>query len=219
MADPVRVGRLAVIGVFYRRPLLIPRIAAALRAQTRPPDETLLVCEEQADLEALVAETWPGRVVYLKMHIPPGEIPSSVCINAALDLTRADYIAYLTDDSLPHPDKYAEMVAALDAGAQAVYCSQRYGKVGSHAEWLGQIDNPPSIRHASEPSEDPFCRVDHTQVAHVRTEDRWPLSMGEIKWSDGAFFRDLVKRLGPLQPIPGALDHTLQMPDGVSART
>lgn len=227
MAGPAgRVGTLAVIGTFYRRPALYPMILDAIAKQTRPPDELWLMCEEQSDLTTITPLAWTLKFpAYIRwVTIPRDEggrplaIPPSVAINAALDVTGADYITYLTDDSLPHPDKYARMVEALDAGARAVYVSQGYGKCPVE-EWPERILRPDSIRTASGPQSDPFCAVDHTQVAHVRTEDRWPLAMGDLSWSDGAFFRDLVARLGPLQPIPEVLDFTCQMPDGISART
>jgi hypothetical protein len=215
------MGRLAVIGVLYRRPALYDTILSAIECQSRKPDELWLMCEDPADIEAIgfrsLRTSFPTYV--RQVSVPPNVVPPSACINAALDETQADYITYLTDDSLPHPDKYRRMAEALEAGAQAVYCGQGFDKARSPEEWLERITRPSSFRHTSGPSDNPFCRIDHTQVAHVRTEDRWPLSISELKWSDGAFFRSLVARVGPLQPIPDVLDYTCQLPDGISARS
>lgn len=205
------MSRLAVIGTFYRRPHLYPGIAAAIRAQTRAPDEMWCVYEDPADFAALSAQDWgPAELWFLPVKVPrdadgrPTVVPPSLCINAALDLTGADLITYLTDDSIPLPGKYAAMVRALkDHGA--VYCSQDYSDSGA-------------VRWATEPEPSPFCRVDHTQVAHRRSIDRWPTDLGTVRFSDGVFFRDLVERFGPLAPIPEVLDRIRQLPDGISAR-
>jgi len=207
--------RLAVIGTFYRRPAIVPAIAEHIRAQTRKPDELWLLWEERADAEALYAADWGMEVQVLPIGfaIPrdadgrPRVVPPSAAINVALDLTTADCIAYLTDDSFPAPTKYERMVEAL-ADHGAVYCSQRYGYDGA---WTG-------VRTADREQGSPFCVVDHTQVAHRRSDDRWPTDLKWMPNSDGEFFRRLVDRFGPLHPIYDILDLTMQMPDGISRR-
>jgi hypothetical protein len=207
--------KLAVIGTFYRRPDIVPVIAECIRAQTRKPDSLWLLWEERSDAEALYAADWgmEVRVLPFGIFIPrdvggrPLVVPPSAAINVALDLTDADCIAYLTDDSFPAPTKYERMVEAL-ADHGAVYCSQRYGYAGS---WHG-------TRNADREQGSPFCVVDHTQVAHRRSDDRWPTDLQWMPYSDGEFFRRLVARFGPLYPIPEVLDETMQQPDGISRR-
>lgn len=204
--------RLAVIGTFYRRPHLYPGIAAAIRAQTRQPDELWCMYEDPSDLVELAKQRWGDATVYFVPVVVPRDehgrmavVAPSLCINVALDRTDADFITYLTDDSLPLPDKYAAMVAVLEGGAGAVYCSQDFSDGGD-------------IRWAREEQPDPYCRVDHTQVAHRRSPDRWPTDLKTVRASDGVFFRDLVARFGPLAPIPEVLDRIRLLPDGISAR-
>lgn len=211
------MGSLAAIGVFYKRPEFIPVIAAALRAQTRPADELVLTCETRADLEALVAESWPGRVTYLMVPMPDNSVPPSVCINAGLDATRADYITYFADDSLPAPRKFELMMAALETGANAAYCSQDRAAVGSRDEWLAHGGNG-YVHLADHEEPDPYMRVDMSQVMHRRTTLRWPLDPGVRKIGDAVFFRDLVAEQGPLQPVPEVLDWHRQLPDGITAK-
>jgi hypothetical protein len=225
------VSTLAVIGTFYRRPWAVPAIARAIREQTRHPDEVWLLYEDEADYDALadMADEMVGWAsphrrfdppidVHLEqVPVPAGVVPPSYQINVALEGTSADYIAYLTDDSIPLPTKYERMVAALDAGAGAVYCGQEFGRASGPDEWLA-MHRGGSVRHATAPQPEPFCAVDHTQVAHRRSEDRWPTAWSEVQWSDGRFFQALVRRFGPLTPVPEVLDWTCQLPDGISAR-
>ena len=211
------MGRLAVVGTFFRRPWAVPRIAQAIREQSRQPDELWLMYELDSDAPALHAEDWGTAVVNIVRAVPPaGVVPPSFCINVALDDSNADLFTYLTDDSLPLPGKYEQMVDALDEHG-AVYCSQEFGRVRSSDEWLS-MPRGGGVRHANEPRPDPFCNVDHTQVGHRRSEDRWPLAMSELRHSDGRFFQALVARFGPLHPLPDVLDWTRQLPDGISSR-
>jgi glycosyltransferase involved in cell wall biosynthesis len=215
------VSRLAVIGTFHRRPWAIPRIAEALRAQTRKPDELWLLWDDEDDQAPLLrladeaVDDW-GIKTYVEYEPgQPDDIPYSRKINLALDWTRADHIAYLTDDSLPQPDKYARMVEKLDQGHGAVYCSQDYGRADSPEHWLAGGTHQ-GVRLAENPQPDPYCRIDHTQVAHARSDDRWPLDRTYMRLGDAMFFRQLAASLGPFQPIPEILDWTRQLPDGVT---
>lgn len=214
------MSTLAVIGTFYRRPWAVPRIADAISASTRCIDEMWLMYEDPDDGAGLLRD-WGEEARPIPVQIrPDSQNPLGVAINTALDLTHATYITYLTDDSLPRPDKYRLMARALDENPDwgAVYCSQDYGTVASPEEWLAAIGTTGSIRRAAEPEPSPFCRVDHTQVMHRRTAARWPLSYDDRKLSDAHFFRDLVDDLGPLMPVPEVLDWTRQLPDGLSRR-
>ena len=215
---------LAVIGTFFRRPWSIPRIAQAIREQTRPPDELLLTYEDEADRLALSAQDWgvAAHLLDVRALIPRDdqgrftEIAPCIAINAALDNVCADYVAYLTDDSIPGNDKYRQMADALVEHG-AVYCSQDYGNASGPEEWL-QEPRSGGIRRADHIEMDPCYRVDHTQVAHRLTEDRWPTEMRFLRFSDGEFFSIIARRFGGLHPLPDVLDWTRMLPDGISAR-
>jgi hypothetical protein len=215
------VSSLAVIFTVYNRPWALAPIVRALEGQSRQADEIVVACERFADFTA-AHEAMRGMVNTLWIVAPEaGQNPLGVVINYALDRTDADYIAYLTDDSLPHPDKYRLMAEALDENPDwgAVYCTQDYGTAESPEAWLaaaGRYDG--SRRTASEPTSDPFTRVDHTQVMHRRCEARWPLSYDDRKLSDAHFFKALVEEVGPIYPVPDVLDWTRQLPDGLSRR-
>jgi len=134
-------------------------------------------------------------------------IPYSLKTNVALDATRADYIAYLTNDSMPLPGKYALMAKALDENPDwgAVYCTQEYsGPNGS------------GMRSAINVMQDAYCQVDHTQVMHRLTEDRWDLDVGKMKLGDAHFWRKLHARLGAFYPVAPLLDVVQQTPDGLT---
>lgn len=213
------MSTLAVVGTFYRRSWAVPRVAEALRAQTRKPDELWLMYEDPEDAPVLVKADWDAEDIAVQVRPQPSQNPLGVAINQAIDLSHADYIAYLTDDSLPLPDKYRQMAQALDENPEwgAVYCSQDFGKADSPDDWLAG-GHQETVRRAAGPQAEPFAHVDHTQVMHRRVSARWPMSYDDRRLSDAHFFRDLVAEVGPLMPVPEVLDWTRQLPDGLSQR-
>ena len=209
-------GSLAVIVTLHRRAPLVPRLAEAMRAQARRPDRLWLVYDE---LDDAPDADWGCLTYNVVFHSDEGN-PMASSINAVLDLdNKSDYIAYLTDDSLPAPDKYRAMAQALDEHPEwgAVYCSQDYGSARDFEHWLGGGQNT-GVRHASAPQGSPDFSVDHTQVMHRRSDDRWPTEQGLRHHGDGVFFSRIVERFGPLQPVGEVLDTIRQLPDGMSAR-
>ncbi len=203
------MSKLAVIATLYgeRGAANWPRMRAALAAQTRRPDELWIMAE------AVPFGVFEGFNV---IHLPTprdangryAEIPYSRKINHVLDdiarRTSDMYIAYLTDDSLPHPEKYERMARALDEHPEwgAVWCGQR----------RNGTDCP-----ANAVMDDAHCKVDHTQVMHRLTADRWPLDVRLIKLGDAEFWRALHRSLGAFYPVEGILDETTQTRDGISA--
>lgn len=198
------MSRLAVIVTAYgpRGEAAIPRIVDALAASTRQPDEVWWM-----------TEAVPQKVEFPVLRNTPTPrnsdgtyalIPYSLKQNVALEGTECDYIAYLTDDSWPAPEKYELMVRALDEHPEwgAVYCAQDFGD---------------GVRSAADVIEDAHCRVDHTQVMHRRTADRWPEEMGDIMVGDAQFWRRLHASLGAFYPVPLTLDYVRQTSDGISA--
>jgi len=140
------------------------------------------------------------------VSIPSGVVPYSYEINWVLDRTQCDYVTYATDDSWPEPEKYDLMARALDEHPDwgAVYC--------------GQVRNG-STYPADRVVEDAYCVLDHCQVMHRRTADRWTLDWANVKLGDATFWRALHASLGPFYPVEGPiLDVTQQTPDGLTAR-
>ena len=180
----------------------------------RRPDEFWVMCEGTDDARAVLE--WAGEADELvlgpmRLHILPtpmtgnryNVVPYSQKINYALDRTKCDYIVYLSNDSVPDRDKYARMVSALDKHPEwgAVYCGQRRDDV----DWptRGPIENA-------------YCVLDHTQVMHRLTEDRWTLNPSDIRLGDAVFWKALHARFGAFHPVDAVLDSAWRLPDGLT---
>lgn len=191
-------GRVAAIITAYgeRGKRNIDKITAALLAQTRTVDQVWLVTEDMG--------------LGIDLPTPRGEdgryavVPYAYKTNYALDRCDADYVFYVTDDSLPDPRKVEVMAGALDEHPDwgAVYC--------------GQVRNGHTY-DARETMHDAYCRVDHTQVMHRLTDDRWSLDMRDMRLGDAVFWRKLHASLGPFYPVPEILDYVEQTQEGISA--
>lgn len=216
--------------MFYRRPWAVPHIAAAIRAQTRQPDELWLTCETAEDYKALAAENWGSAEVHIVHVVVPRDAdgrptltPPSVCINAALDLTTADYLVYLADDSLPLPEKVEKMAKALDERPDwnMVYCAQYLTNADTPEGWLVAADHATNggwpVRSAEYAEGQPHCRIDMTQVMHRRSEDRWPTPIEIMRIGDAEFWNKLRDRWQLFMPVPDVLDWHCQLPTGITA--
>lgn len=198
------MGSLCLIAPWHGRvdqtEALVRRV---LRESSRRPDEFRVVVEDEADLDAAWdtgAEWLDDNGLWLDLLPTPilgnekyAVIPYSHKINFALDRTDADYIAYLDNGSMPHPDKYRIMVEALDEHPEwgAVYCTQK--RTGYN----------PTLKVADHIEDDAFCKVNFTAVVHRRTADRWSTDMRDADpdLADAIFWRDLHKSLGPFYPV------------------
>lgn len=199
------MSRLAVVGTFYRRHENTDALVQRLVCDSRI-SEAWLVCEDRWDalgIDKALARWSPygtipevHRVTLPTPRTDDGGyavIPYSHKINYALDRTRADYVVYLDNGSMPHPEKYRRMAAALDEHPEwgAVYCGQR------------RTGYAPAEAHASGVVADAYCRLNYTQVMHRRTDDRWTLDMAHADpdLADALFWRSLHASLGPFYPV------------------
>ena len=202
----------AAIVTLYNRPHNVPRVAAAWDAQTKRPDELWVLAEGKIMQEIYRSEWYDWRHMrdLPTARNPDGTyavVPYAQKINYALDRTACDYIIYGTDDSFPAPDKVERMSAALDANPDwgVVYCGQSWrspdGNEGHRGD-MGPVANAHSV-------------IDHTQVMHRLTADRWALD-SDIRLGDAAFWMKLHASLGAFHPVPYELDRTEQTADGIS---
>ncbi|HEY6888078.1 MAG TPA: glycosyltransferase family A protein [Solirubrobacter sp.] len=106
-----------VVVTSYRRPRALDNCLAGLRAQTRAPDEIVVVLQASDDESALALERWPEvRVVTLSAS------GSVAALNAGIDAATAEVVALVDDDAIPGPDWLERILAtfALDPRIAAV---------------------------------------------------------------------------------------------------
>lgn len=111
MIPNVRVGlssqRIAVIVPSYRRTSDLARCLASLTAQTRLPDQVLVVARADDTPTWDVARAAPSSLPITIVSVQrPGVVAA---LNAALDLIAADLVAFTDDDAAPRADWLARI--------------------------------------------------------------------------------------------------------------
>lgn len=85
--------RVAVVVPALNRETMIPRALASIRAQTRPPDEIIVVDDASTDGTALVAKEAGATVIVM-----PERSGSGPARNAGIEATTAEWVAFLDSD-------------------------------------------------------------------------------------------------------------------------
>ncbi len=127
--------RLSLIVCTYRRAPEVEKLLAALGAQTRVPDETLVVDASPDDetervVAACVASRMLPGLAYYKA--PPEQRGLTRQRNYGVAHARGDLIAFLDDDTVPEPAYCAETVACFERHPEAAGVG---GYITNEVEW------------------------------------------------------------------------------------
>jgi GT2 family glycosyltransferase len=132
---------LTLIICTYRRPREVERLLRAVAAQSRVPDETLIVDgspddETERVVSAIIQknETKRGSVVRdLKyFRVPPAERGLTRQRNYGIAHARGAFISFLDDDTVPEPEYFSETLACFERHAEA---SGVGGFITNEVEW------------------------------------------------------------------------------------
>jgi glycosyltransferase involved in cell wall biosynthesis len=95
--------KISVIVPTYRRPKDLARCLEALRQQTRPVDELLVVVRDtDAETWAFLEETSPKLPPFYALEVKTSGVIAAM--NIGLDSASGEIIAFTDDDAAPHPD-------------------------------------------------------------------------------------------------------------------
>ena len=147
-ATPRTIG---VLICSYRRPESLLRGLAALAAQERRPDDVVVVARrnDAATLDALVSRQAVGGALPLRVVtvVQPGTVHA---LNTGLDACCTDVLAVTDDDTVPHPDWLARILAHFAAnpevgaigGRDWCHDGKRFDDRGApvvgHLQWFGR---------------------------------------------------------------------------------
>jgi glycosyltransferase involved in cell wall biosynthesis len=111
--------RVSVVVPTYKRPQSLARCLDALERQQHPAQEILVAVRVQdtASQEVVRARAQPVQLVLVDR---PGVVAA---MNAGIDASHGDLVAFTDDDAAPHPDWLAQMVA--------VYAGDEHARVAA----------------------------------------------------------------------------------------
>lgn len=111
--------KISVLVPTYRRPADLKRCLAALRAQTLPPDEVLVVArpEDEATQRRLAVEA-NGHNRFALRVVETGAGGQVAALNRGLEAASGDIVAITDDDAAPRVDWVARIAAAFEGDAK-----------------------------------------------------------------------------------------------------
>lgn len=113
------MASLSLIVCTWRRPEAVRRLLAALRDQTCPPAEILVVdASPDSETETVVAASGLPGLIYDR--VPPEERGLTRQRNRGIARARGEVIAFLDDDTVPEPGYFAELLASFERHPDAV---------------------------------------------------------------------------------------------------
>lgn len=207
----------------FNRPTMVAEAIASIRAQTQA-DWQLIVTDDGSNEPTLAAiqealrdlPVWSGTRTEALVRLslsdtafvvqnpeqPPHRADASVRairgINAVLPLVLGDIVHYLADDDYYAPEAFAAF-DELFARPEVMVGYGRLVYVNRDRQPTGEQ------RYFAGPVHDPYCVLDHNQVAHRRScfeqVPRWEeVEHGDYA-SDGRFFQALTRAYGPAYGI------------------
>jgi glycosyltransferase involved in cell wall biosynthesis len=141
----------------YRRPEDLRRCLDGFKAQTRLPDEMLVVVRDTDEITAAMLDAYdagPLRIRRVLVH-PPGQVAA---LNRGLEEMRGDIVAITDDDAVPRPEWIQRVAAHFESddtvgGVGGPDWTHQDGQVfdGSagvcgRVQWFGRIDAADPIR-------------------------------------------------------------------------
>jgi rhamnopyranosyl-N-acetylglucosaminyl-diphospho-decaprenol beta-1,3/1,4-galactofuranosyltransferase len=165
-AHPAGAGepRVVAVTVTYRRPQLLPRLLDAVQAQTRRPDQYLLIDNGGDVQQPPGTEGWL-EIVRTGSNIGPAG-GYAIGFREALERD-AERVWVLDDDAIPDPDCLRELLSA--GGDIAVPRQRREVGTQEWLPWVGGLFDATWVRRCGTPREDYFIwSEDYEYVLRLR---------------------------------------------------
>lgn len=216
--------KVSIILTSYNKPDYLQKAIESVMKQTHDLWELFIMDDHSNEETTAVIHKYlhDQRIRYQNSFIHPAErlrtTRYATLINAALPFADGDYISYLTDDTVYHPERLSRMVQTfLDKPeAQAVYSKQKVVHVNERGEEISHF-----YRNANAVLDQAAFQVDHCSVMHRRSLlDRIQHKYGSYwdddmkHWNHGdSIFWARINNFAPFLPINEVLDTTYKTPD------
>ncbi|MGF7532914.1 glycosyltransferase family 2 protein [Bacillus mexicanus] len=216
--------KVSIILTSYNKPDYLQKAIESVIKQTYALWELLIMDDHSNEETTAMIHRYlhDKRIRYQNSFIHPAErlktTRYATLINDALPFTDGDYISYLTDDTVYHPERLSRMVQTFSdkPEAQAVYSKQKVVHVNERGEEISHF-----YRNADAILDQAAFQVDHCSVMHRRSLlDRIQHKYGSYwdddmkHWNHGdSIFWSRINNFSPFLPINEVLDTTYKTPD------
>ena len=143
------MSTISVILPTYNRAGLIPETLESLLAQSRQPDEILVVDDGSDDATPEVLRGYGDAIRVIRQD----NAGKARALNRALGEIRGDLVWIVDDDDILLPDAAEALAGALDADATLDYCCGRHVDFTHDPEGGAKVLRPPGTMRISAPDE------------------------------------------------------------------
>ncbi|MGG1245540.1 glycosyltransferase family 2 protein [Bacillus spizizenii] len=216
--------KVSIVLTSYNKPAYLQKAIESVMNQTHDNWE-LFVMDDHSNEETIsVIHKYlhDPRIRYENSFVKPEEriktTRYATLINSALPFAEGDYISYLTDDTVYHPERLSRMVQTFShkPEALAVYSRQKVIHVNERGEEISHF-----YRNADAVLDQAAFQVDHCSVMHRRSLlDRILHKYGSYwdddmkHWNHGdSIFWTRINNFAPFLPINEVLDTTYKTPN------
>lgn len=196
--------RITCILASFNRPTWIQHSLASVAAQTHKDYELVIIDESDSfDVHSVVRRFGFPKVHVVHHDVTPEERAKinrlSVNINEGLRMATGALICYLADDDFYYPGWFEAASRFFEVNPQV---GAGFGKLTYSNSRDLVYPKDSKVLFPDGIIGDPFCRLDHNQIAHRRLQPpiEWPTDRSTLTAPDGLFMREVGKRY-PFHPI------------------
>ncbi|MED0772235.1 glycosyltransferase family 2 protein [Bacillus siamensis] len=215
--------KISIILTSYNKPDLVKQAIESVLQQTYSNWELFVMDDHSNEETSAAISTYikDHRIYYYNSFINPAERLKStryaVLINDALSRVKGEYVTYLTDDTVYHPDRLSRMAETLNQCTEfdAVYSSQKVVHVNERGTEQFHF-----YRFADDVLDQAAFLVDHCSVMHRksllrRVKEKYGSFWDEdvMHWNHGdSVFWSRLNTFTSFLPIKEVLDTTYKTP-------
>ncbi|AUZ39048.1 MULTISPECIES: spore maturation glycosyltransferase CgeD [Bacillus] len=216
--------KVSIILTSYNKPKYLQKAIESVIQQTHDLWELFIMDDHSNEETTAVIHKYlhDRRIQYHNSFVQPADrlktARYATLINSALPFADGDFISYLTDDTVYHPERLSRMVQEFShqPEAQVVYSKQKVVHVNERGEEISHF-----YRNANAVLEQAAFHVDHCSVMHRRSllnlihykyGGYWDDDMKHWNHGDAIFWARL-NNFTPFLPINEVLDTTYKTPD------
>src|ERR1700733_11765668 len=94
---------LSIVLTSYNYARFLPAALGALAAQTRPPDELIVIDDRSSDDSVAVIASWLGRFARSRLVQNPRNLGTVANLNRGLELASGSVVYFAAADDVAHP--------------------------------------------------------------------------------------------------------------------
>ena len=191
---------LSVVLTSYNYARFLPAALGALAAQTRPPDELIVIDDRSSDGSVPIIASLLGRFANARLVQNERNLGPIANLNRGLELARGDVVYFAAADDIAYPRLLARGIELLEAHPAAALFSARSDVIDDAGRVTGRLATPAPLRAAGfiapEAVARQLMRDDNWLLGNTTLYRREPLlAAGGFPAELGSFCDGYVSRL------------------------